>query len=258
MADETTSAASPPEDKGVVPVTQITDIDAVLKAIEERWGPPPKPEDARAPMAEAIRAEAKELGLTNVDRKHAMFPGVAGGDDQEASSKERAAKYIRAALGIDRYPDVATVKALSAGTAAAGGYTVPEEMIPDLIKRTNELSQLWGRVRIRPVTSLGGVIPRLSTDVEMSWDEAENADFDESDPIFDQPTYTVHRMNAIHKDSRELLVDSGLNIVDELTTLFSEAMSRERDKVIVKGDGSTQPEGIFSASGVTTVDSAVG
>ncbi len=190
----------------------------------------------------------EELGLTKVDTKHAMFPGVEGAGDEKAARKDRMGRFFQAAI-MGRYHDDPVIqKALSEGTDSAGGYLVPDDFRLEVISRVNELSQLYPRV-FKFATTLDSIkFPNLDTDVSVSWDEAENADFDESDPVLGQTTYSIHRMNAITNMSRELFADSPTNVVGFLTGLFADAVSRERDNVIAVGNGTDRPLGIYSAS----------
>lgn len=195
----------------------------------------------------------KELDLTRVDEKHAMFPGVEDGDNPELAKKERVGKFFQAAiLGNQVTPELQ--KALSEGTATAGGYLVPDDFRAEVIMRINDLAQLWPRVFHLATVRDALEVPNLGTDVELSWDEAENEAFDESDPAVGHTTFSIHRMNAITHQSRELFADSPVNVVTFLTELFADAISRERDKVINIGNGTDRPQGIYSATITQSVD----
>jgi len=231
-----------------VEVKDIADATKFADEITKKVGP-----QLGGAITEAVDARIQSLGLDRVDRKAGIFPGVEGAGEEQPDPKQRATAFFRAALFGPG--DGVSVKALAEGAPATGGYLVPEDFRSEVVMRTNELSVLYPRA-FRFRTSLNSVkLPNLSTDVEMSWDEAENAAFGESDAAFGQTGFTIHRMNAITYSSRELLADSAVNLVDLLTQLFADAVSRERDKVICIGDGSTQPEGIFSATGIATVSS---
>jgi HK97 family phage major capsid protein len=87
----------------------------------------------------------------------------------------------------------------------------------------------------------------------MTWGRAENAAITETDPGFGQVTYTVRSMSGITYMSREVASDSNPAIVETIGQLFAEAVAAERDRTIAVGDGSNQPEGIYSASGLSSV-----
>jgi len=208
-------------------------------------------------VTDLVQEKLADLGLTRVDRKHGMFPGIPGAADDVLepvpSKTERARAFLRAAILHTEPSDEMVRKALSEGTDSAGGYLVPTEYRAELIKRLPELSELFPYVRKVPVISNSGEFPKLGTDVAITWGRGENAAITETDPVFTQLTWTARNMSAITYLSRELVSDANPGIVETITTLFSEAVAAERDKMIAIGDGSTQPEGIYSAAGLSSV-----
>ncbi len=223
------------------------DIDTLAKELSSKMG------DRIGPMiAEAVDEKIKEMGLDRVDRKYGIFPGVA--DDLGVAPAERARLFLKSAILHTDPRDEVVRKALSESTDSAGGYLVPSEYRAELIKRLPEISELYPFVRKVPVGSDSGEYPKLSTDVSITWGRAENEDIGESDPVFTQLSWTVRNMSAITYMSRELVSDSNPGIVQTITDLFTEAVAAERDKVIAIGNASnSQPEGIYSASGLSSV-----
>ena len=208
-------------------------------------------------VGDLVQEKLSDLGVTHVDRKHGMFPGIPGASDEAAgpapTKGERARAFLRAAILHADPSDEIVRKALSEGTDSAGGYLVPAEYRAELIRRLPELSELFPYVRKVPVITDAGEFPKLDSDVTIAWGRAENAALTETDPAFTHLAWTVRNMSAITYLSRELVSDANPNIVETITTLFSEAVAAERDKMIAIGNGSNQPEGIYSASGLTSV-----
>ncbi len=211
-------------------------------------------EDLDQLWAERTKKLVEGLGLTKVDVKHGMFGGVEGGDNPELARMERVGNFFKAAIfGQGLTPDMQ--KALSEGTDSAGGFFVPDDFRTEVIKRINTLSQLYPRVKRIGTILKNGTYPNLATDVSMTWGRSENAAFTESDPVLAQTTFTIRQMNATTDQSRELFEDSAVNTVEFLTELFSEAISRERDRVINIGNvSSEEPQGIYSATITQSVD----
>jgi HK97 family phage major capsid protein len=200
-------------------------------------------------IEEKAHQAMRDAGLTKVDRKHAMFPGA---DDANLPAKERSYRFFRAVLG----GDLLGLKALSEGSTTAGGYLVPDGFREEIIARLPDLSELAPYVRVVPVRADTGNVPSLATDIAITWRggaTAENTAFGESDPVLGQLTWSLKRADAITKMSRELVADSAPSIVEFVTRLFREAIATERDKMIAVGDGTTQPQGIYSASGIESV-----
>ena len=221
------------------------DIDNLASELTEKMG------DRLGPlMAEAVDRKIKDLGLDRVDRKYNIFGEGAAG---EPAGARPAAAFLRAAiLNADPGNDLVR-KALSEGSDGAGGYLVPTEYRAELLKRVPELSELFPHVRVIPVVTDAGEFPKLANDISITWGRAENEDISETDPSFSQLTYSIRNMSGITYMSREVASDSNPAIVDTISELFAEAIAAERDKMIAIGNGSNQPEGIYSASGLSAV-----
>ena len=220
------------------------DVDKLVAELTARMG------DKFGPvMAEVVDQKIKEMGLDRVDRKFSVFPGA----EEASGAPARAAAFLRAAILHSEPIDGLVRKALSEGSDGAGGYLVPVEYRGELLRRLPELSELYPHVRTVPVITDSGDYPKLSSDVTITWGRAENDAIDETDPVFDHLTWNVRNMSAITYMSRELASDSNPGIVQTVIDLFSEAVAAERDKMIAIGNGSNEPAGIYSASGLTGV-----
>ena len=230
------------------------DLDKLAGELSARMG-----DQIGSVVSDLVQEKLHELGLTQVDRKHGIFPGLPGADADGSgpvpTKAERARAFLRAAILHADPCDETVRKALSEGTDSAGGYLVPTEYRAELIRRLPELSELFPHVRRVPVISDSGEYPKLDSDVTITWGRAENAAVTESDPAFTHLAWTVRNMSAITYLSRELVSDANPNIVETITALFSEAVAAERDKMIAigGGSGSSQPEGIYSAAGLSSV-----
>jgi HK97 family phage major capsid protein len=64
---------------------------------------------------------------------------------------------------------------------------------------------------------------------------------------------TIHPVTVAIEIGRDFLSDAAVNVGDTLTRLVGERLAAELDKVIMNGNGTTQPEGIFNASGIGSV-----
>jgi HK97 family phage major capsid protein len=186
-----------------------------------------------------IEERIKALGLDRSARG-----ALPAAEDEPKVKAVRLADFFAAVISGDD----ARAKALSEGSDSAGGFLVPEELRNEVLTRAPELSELFPFARRVRVGTNAGSVPRLATDISISWSEAENEEFNESDPVFSELPFAVKRANAVCYASRELLADSGPGVAELLTRLFAEATAAERDRVIAVGDGSSEPEGVASAT----------
>jgi len=196
-------------------------------------------EEIEKAAAEAIGRRMEELGLDRPVRPEGLTGTMRG------PAREKAARFLAAWVEGDLH----AVKALAEGSDQAGGYLVPTELRDEIVARATEASRLSRLVRRIGCRSNAVKVPTLATDVSVFWG-SEGSAFGESDAAFGQKSITIHRLNAVTKISRELVADAGIDLVDFLSTLFAEAVAVEEDRVIAVGDGSTQPEGIYSAAGI--------
>lgn len=72
---------------------------------------------------------------------------------------------------------------------------------------------------------------------------------------FGQITLTVRKMAAIQNISDELIDDSVIDVIDLVLDLFTEALGLEENKVILTGNGTTQPTGLTTARTAGTIRS---
>jgi len=221
-----------------------------------------KMQDLEEAAAREIERRMKELGLDAPERPEGLakamsgstsgaMSGPAGSRVLSGPAREKSSRFLAAWIEGDQ----AQVKALSEGSDAAGGYLVPDELRGEVVQRAKEASRLSKLVRRIGCRSNAVKVPTLATDVSVYWG-SEGSSFTESDPVLGQKSITIHRLNALTKISRELVADAGIDLVDYLSTLFAEAVAVEEDRVIAVGDGSTQPEGLYSAAGVQAYDVA--
>ena len=163
--------------------------------------------------------------------------------------RQKIVKFFQAAIQADH----STLKALREGTAGAGGYLFPDEFRAEVIRDIAEKPTMRSLVRVVPMTRDQMKIPTLTSGPKVSWTE-ENAEKSTTTAQFYEATLTVKKMAAIIYSSDELIEDSvEIDVVDLIITLFAEAIGREEDRVIVAGNGSTQPTGLLTAVTASTI-----
>ncbi|HEX5429867.1 MAG TPA: phage major capsid protein [Patescibacteria group bacterium] len=147
------------------------------------------------------------------------------------------------------------VKALSEGVNADGGYLFPAEFLAELIKSLTEPPYARSLVRVVPMRRNVMNIPSLVNRPKVYW-TGENVAKTTTTANFGQQTLTAKKAAAILYASDELVEDSTeLDVVQLIIGLFAEAVGIEENRVIIAGNGTTQPMGIFTtgSNGITTI-----
>ena len=147
------------------------------------------------------------------------------------------------------------IKALSEGVAADGGNLFPAEFLAELVKPLSEIPRLRGIVRVVPmrrnVLNASSVLNRP----KIYW-TAENVAKTTTTASFGQPSLTARKAAAIIYASDELIEDSTeFDVVRLIIDLFADAIGEEEDRVILRGNGTTEPTGIVTARAAGTIGS---
>lgn len=258
--------------------TKLDEIDdktesARAKEIEQEFDRIMEKHDSigeRVERMERIKA-AEDRAKAAEERGDPRRPNQGDGDD--ASDKrntpeykevfEKAVRYGVSALDDEereimmegRASVPSEVRAQSVGTESAGGYTVPEEFSGEIDRAMAAWGPMWNGNIVRELnTSNGRVIkwPTIDDTANTGRIKAENAAVD--DDGTDDATFGEKQLDAYVYDTGmvkmpiELLQDSAFNIEGLLDDLFGERLGRLANSVLTTGTGSSQPNGIVTAS----------
>ncbi|MFO0802007.1 MAG: phage major capsid protein [Gemmataceae bacterium] len=146
-------------------------------------------------------------------------------------------------------------RAMSVGSNSGGGYSVPTGFIPSLEKALKQYAA------VRTVASVfrtedGRSSPQPTTDDTGNIGERldENTEVAYQDVTLGVVTFAAYKYSSkMVKLSQELLDDSALDFATELGTMLGERIARKQAVDFTTGSGSSQPQGIVTAStlGVT-------
>jgi len=142
---------------------------------------------------------------------------------------------------------------MTAGTASAGGNTIPTilgDLIPFLDPRLAVIN-----AGATLLTGLTGNLdfPRNDAAATANW-ETENSANDETTPTFDKISMSPNRLGAFTDISKQLLVQSSIDVENFVRNRLSEAVNRALDYALINGDNSTQPfYGILNTAGIGSV-----
>lgn len=217
--------------------------------------------EARAKRAEAL--EAREAALNAADERRpgqdtrAAKPVENGKVDINAAFR-RAMQFGTSNLSADERRAVAELRAQTTGTGSSGGYTIPGGYLPELEKALLAFGPMLDPgVTRQLVTATGNtlMIPTFDDTSNVGRLLAENAQVTETDVSFGQKQLDAFTYSS---DSvlvpLQLLQDSAFDMDKEvIQPAFGERIGRIVNTHLTTGTGSSQPNGIVTAStlGVT-------
>lgn len=150
---------------------------------------------------------------------------------------------------------IAQQRALNVGTDTAGGHTVDTELrglIPFL--RPKLAVEAAGATTLTGLTS-NIDFPRNDGITSATWEGETDANAD-SEPTFDKVQMTPHRLGANTPFSKQLLVQSSLDVENMVRRQLERAIEQALDLCAISGDSSSnaaQPDGILNIGGINTV-----
>jgi len=146
-------------------------------------------------------------------------------------------------------------RALNATTPSAGGYTIGTDVLAanfiDLLRNKTLVTTLGARM----LNGLTGdvTIPKLASDPTATW-LAETAAISDSQPSFGQVLMTPHRLGSSVPLSKQLIVQSSLDVETLVRRLLATVLAQGFDLAAIAGTGAAgQPLGIINTADIGTV-----
>jgi HK97 family phage major capsid protein len=165
------------------------------------------------------------------------------------------ADMLRGVAGL-RHGSEGVQQALSVGTDANGGFTVPASVLRGVLAALTPSSSLLQAgaqvILLDDEQAKQFRIARVATVPTAAW-RNESGAIAESDPTFGSIDLTPRSLAVMFKVSRELLMD-GVNIDAVLTEVLARSVARELDRVGLRGTAvAPQPRGILNTAGIQAV-----
>lgn len=169
------------------------------------------------------------------------------------SEEMRIDDFLRGIAGMKS--NAAVHAALSTGTDTAGGYLLPNVVMPGILEALVPASAL--------LSAGAGIVPLLDgaksfttvaidTIPTAQW-RLESGNVANSDATFRAVVAAPKSLAFIFKVSRELLADAS-NMAPALNVAIGQAFAKELDRVGLRGSGTApEPRGILNTAGIQTV-----
>ncbi len=229
------------------------------KAVHPRTGQPVYDEFG----VEATLPSERSKAMTGVYLKHV---GRRAGLQCELSEWERSLwdemvhKEAWASFAGDPYENKILqgpqVKALLDESAGSGGLEIsPVVFDSDLVWNVLLTGELFPLVTLKPVSRGRRVESASIGTPTVTWGTGEGTEgtlYDFSNYVSAIDT-TVYVASAFLEFGRDLLGDSAVDVADLLQERMAERLGNEFDKITAIGNGTTQPEGVMTKAGTTSV-----
>jgi len=241
---------------------------------DEKYDPNFKPD--RRSISNAI-TNVQKRGLAKVSKNDAKIFNLA---ERESEIFEKAARIaltsgkdeVRSALSDEEFAIFQNQQARDkeqrvgqqSTSTTAGGYTIPQGFIPEVVRFMKYISVFFDEFQESPTaeaqslftvykTDSGNDLPMPTNDDTSNTGEllAENSDGSTStaDLVFGQVTMKAYKYSTkMIKSSTELLQDSAINLPALIGENFGSRIGRIVNSHFTTGTNSSQPQGIVTAA----------
>lgn len=235
--------------------TAYSDMSGVQKAIQAEELLESRARDAAKAEERRLEADLRSKHEPDAEEEMRAFRRFLRFGDSGITPEER--EILRAANELRIAGKDPEFRALASGTAAAGGYTVPEAMETRIVEK-----MLHYGGAVEAVRACGGEILTTASGNPIPWPTvadttsgallSENSDADTDtalDTAFGEVTLGAYTFTSgLVKVSNLLLQDAGVNIDQLLTGILGTRLGRIFNNKLTVGTNSSQPQGIVAAS----------
>lgn len=213
------------------------------------------------------RDKAADETFRTLNAKPESAPIVPEGESLRSLMAANKSVELRAAdgslgtMGWRRLQEAPESRALSKGTASAGGNTVKTSFYDRLIDHLIEVSGIMMAGPTVLNTDSGEDIQIATTTAHSSAViVAEAAAIGASDPVFAQRTLKAYKYGILLQLSSELITDTSVDLEGYLAMELGRALGNGFGAHAITGSGSGQPTGVVTSAtaGVTGATSVVG
>ena len=236
-------------------------VDALAQKMADIMTARDEKNDARfEKLMESMKEQSKDKGFGDstfivdkkLGKKHSVedlaemkviLPGRKQAGKEVTNVTQKTVEWFSALYSGDHQK----LQILSEGTAADGGYLVPEEFANVIIEDIRDISIMRGLASVMTTTSDTVHIPSLVSRPKATW-RAEKATKNTSTATFSENVLTPYSLAAIVGLSNELVADARLgvggSIVNYIAGLMSTSINEEQEKAFWTGNGTGKPTGV--------------
>lgn len=192
----------------------------------------------------------KTLGKVAIDdlaKVKVELPGRKGAGKAVTEITGKTVAFVSALMQGDKEK----LQLLTEGTAAAGGYLVPEEFANMIVEDKRDLTVMRQLANTMTITSDTLHLPTLDARPKASW-RSEGAVKATSTAQFNELVFTPYSLAVIVGLSQELADDASLgvngSIVNYVAQLMARSLAEAEEAAFWTGNGSGKPTGITNYS----------
>jgi len=207
-------------------------------------------EPAKVSAKTIVDAEMGEVSVKKLEEVTVEVADRVQRGKKNTTVSKKSIHFVEALIRQDRQK----LQILVEGTAASGGYLVPDEFANMIVEDRRDATIMRQLATVIPVSTDSFHLPTLASRPKTFW-RSEAAVKNTSTAQFGEIVLTPYSIASIVPLSNELVADASLgtggSIVSMIAGLMGTALAEEEDKAFWTGNGSGKPTGIDNYSFTT-------
>ncbi|MGB8602932.1 MAG: phage major capsid protein [Rhizomicrobium sp.] len=185
-------------------------------------------------------------------------PPVGGMAPNPAGREQKAAfeRYVR--KGDTSALDTLELKAMSAGTSADGGYTVPLEIEQNIDSLLKKVSPMRTIATVRQIGSIVYRKPIATTGAASGWVAETGTRAQTDTPSLVAIDFPAMELYAMPAATQSLLDDSQVDLESWLAEEVQNVFAEQEGAAFISGNGTTAPKGLLTETAVANASWAWG
>jgi HK97 family phage major capsid protein len=190
--------------------------------------------------------------LKHLARKSGLFHAIAFPEHEKSLLDELANDPWAGMIGGEHRDNLTGVKALLDDATSGGTEITPLAFDDNLITFPLLTGELLPYVDLQPLDKGRRIMAGSLGNPTVSWGQGDDVAVDlfSTTSLVASLDSTVFGCAVAVEVGRDFLSDAGVNVGQALTANVGQRLQAELDKMIVLGNGTTQPEGITVATGL--------
>lgn len=242
IVDRVEGKLQPLEERVAATEEKLEDLPADLEdhyqRFEEQWG---DVDDVPA-FQQELKAAREELDELKTQLNQ---PGSPSGGASEKLEKANEAIEGFMRKGIDGIPD--EQRDLVTDEGEQGGFLVPDPVVNEIVELMVDISPIRANARVETIDESDALKwPVQETQTSGSWSGERDTAGETDTPKFGMREIPVHEYEVEPRVSKQMIADSGVNIVNFLQSAIAKDVSQEFNKQYLLGNGDNKPLGFMN------------
>jgi HK97 family phage major capsid protein len=200
--------------------------------------------------AELLERQKAETELkAQLDQLERLMSRPGASQNQGDGRTDEAKSYISYITKGEKEMGADEFKYLRTNSDTEGGFLVPTEYVPEIIKKITEISPIRQVARRRQTTAKEFEMPTRSSLLSVGW-VGEGQQDSLSNSNYGLEKIPVHKMQVTVPITMEQLRDSAFNMESEIFGDAQEAFAQKEGQGFISGTAVKQPEGILTNANV--------